>query len=261
MNYANSRLENSAKILFDAWNSGELLTELPTSCRPTTLDQGYLVQEELLKRTGDSLAGWKLGVGSPLAMRKGGLSRPLVGQILKNRYFTSGVEITLPALTPITLECEIAFILDRDLPPLSGRAFDPSDIRSTCVTFEVVRSRFKDRKSVGWPSFVADNVGFEALVVSDPICKGVNMNLLRSLNESITVYLDDFPKAKSLSGDEATDPLVSLSALYDHAAEHGITLRAGDIVSTGAMCEPFDISGTGHTVVARFLDMCIVLYL
>jgi 2-keto-4-pentenoate hydratase len=149
----------TASILAQAWSSGDLLTALAAGNKPETLEQGYAAQDHLFQLAGGTRAGWKLGVGSPAAMRGANLSRPLVGQLERARLHSSGVQLSLPAYTPVTIECEIAFVLDRDLPPLPGRKIDAADIRSTCVTFEVVRSRFVDRKTVGWPSFTADNVG------------------------------------------------------------------------------------------------------
>lgn len=242
----------TASVLLKAWRSGELLPELPAALRPATLEQGYAAQNQLFKAAGGSRAGWKLGVGSPAAMRNGNLSRPLVGQLEQDRCHRSGVHLQMPAPTQVTIECEIAFILARDLPPLAGRKIEPQDIRSTCVTFEVVRSRFTDRKAVGWPSFVADNVGFEALVIGESVCAGLDENALRELAETVVVYLDGEPRAKGLFDDTATNPLNSLTALYQHAAEYGITLKAGEIISTGAMCQPFDILGAGHELSARY---------
>lgn len=236
----------AAATLLSVWRSGELLEALPSNVKPETLEQGYAAQDQLFKAAGGRRVGWKLGVGSPAAMRAGNLARPLVGQLDQARCHRSGVRLQMPASTQVTIECEIAFILDRDLPPLAGRKIEPHDIRSTCLTFEIVRSRFTDRKTVGWPSFAADNVGFEALVIGDTACAGLDKNILRGLAETAVVHLDGVPKAKGLFDETATDPLSSLSALYQHAAERGETLRAGDIISTGAMCQPFDIEGAGH---------------
>lgn len=244
----------TASVLAQAWRSGDLLAALPTGNKPATLEQGYDAQDQLFQLASGTRAGWKLGVGSPAAMRAANLARPLVGQLERARLHTSGVQLSLPAYTPVTIECEIAFVLDRDLPPLPGRTVEAADIRSTCVTFEVVRSRFVDRKTVGWPSFAADNVGFEALVVGQTVCQGLDAEVMRQLAENVVVYLNGEPRAKGLFGDTATDPLNSLAALYEHAAERGETLLAGDIITTGAMCEPFDLSGTGHRLAARYFD-------
>nr|WP_256357923.1 hydratase [Pseudomonas sp. PDM28] len=244
----------TAAVLLKAWRSGELLNLLPAEVKPETLEQGYDAQDELFKLAGGTQAGWKLGVGSPAAMRAAKLSRPLVGQLEGARLHGTGIHLQLPADTPVTIECEIAFVLDRDLPPVIGRTVNAEDIRSTCVTFEVVRSRFIDRKTVGWPSFAADNVGFEALVVGKSICEGIDLHAMRELAETAVVNLDGLPRAKGLFGDTATDPLSSLAALYQHAAERGVTLRAGHLVSTGAMCEPFDIKGPGHVLSVSYFN-------
>ncbi|MNH23353.1 hypothetical protein D3C79_832460 [compost metagenome] len=79
------------------------------------------------------------------------------------------------------------------------------------------------------------------------------MLLLATLAEATEVYVDGELRARGLSGDAATDPLVSLAHLYAHATERGQTLKAGDVVTTGAMCQPFDLNEAGHQVSARFL--------
>ena len=254
MNTALFTAQRTADLLLQTWRSGVLLTALPGHLKPELLSQGYDIQDRLIASAGGRRAGWKLGVGSPAALRAGNLTRPLIGQLESGRCHRSGAHVGLPAQTPVTIECEVAFVLDRDIPPQLGRLPEPSDIRATCVSFEVVRSRFVDRKQVGWPSFVADNVGFEALVVGDQLCKGIDDALLADLAASTAVYVDDEARARGLIGDAATDPRASLTALYAHAAERGYLLKAGDVISTGAMCQPFDLKGSGHRLTARFLN-------
>lgn len=243
----------TAHTLLSAWHTGALLACLPPALRPHDLAQGYAAQAALFQQAGGERAGWKLGVGSPAAMRSAQLARPLVGQLARSRLHESGVQLHMPGAGAVTVECEVAFVLARDIAPQPGQRFDAQDIRATCVTVELVRSRFVDRKAVGWPSFVADNVGFEALVVGATACPGLDLAVLRALPEQTVVYLDGQPKAEGLFGDTATDPLNSLQALFDHAAEQGLTLRAGDIVSTGAMCAPFDVEGAGHAIRVTYL--------
>lgn len=251
----------TAELLLDQWRRETQLEALPVALRPQTLAEGYAAQDALFRAAGGVRGGWKLGVGSPAQLRAGNLSRPLIGQLEAQRLHRSGAQVRLPLNAPVTVECEIAFVLARDLPPLAGREVDPADIRHACVTFELVRSRFVDRRAVGWPSFVADNVGFEALVVSAPFSDGLDADLLRQVDASATVSLDGQVKARAQSGDDVTDPLRSLAALYAHAADRNVTLRAGEIVSTGAMCKPFDIVGAGHVLRATYLDQELMLSL
>lgn len=245
---------DTASVLLHVWQQGTQIHELPADVKPSTLKDGYDAQDRFFEAAGGSRAGWKLGVGSPAQMRAAKLLRPLIGQIDRQRIHEDGAAVRLPREGAVTVECEIAFVLDRDVLPSDGAEIQPEDIRSVCLTFELVRSRFVNRREVGWPSFAADNVGFEALVVSRPICGGFDPQVVRDVNNSVAVSLDGQERARALTGDDATEPWRSLTALHAHAAERGITLRAGDIVSTGAMCQPFDVTGSGHTILATYLD-------
>lgn len=70
----------------------------------------------------------------------------------------------------------------------------------------------------------------------------------------MVVSVDDQETARGLSGDDLTDPLASFNGLIAHARERGITLKRGEIVTTGAIGKPFDIAGNSVEVVARYLD-------
>lgn len=249
----------TATLLLEQWRHETQLQALPPERRPATLDDGYAAQDALFAAAGGVRAGWKLGVGSPAQLRAGQLTRPLIGQLEQARLYPSGAQVRVPQRGAITVECEIAFVLARDIAPAAGREVDPADIRHACVTFELVRSRFTDRRAVGWPSFVADNVGFEALVISEPFSDGLDSGLLQQVDASAVVLLDGQAKVRAQTGDDVTDPLRSLAALYAHAADRGITLRAGDIVTTGAMCKPFDIDGPGHVLTATYLDRTLTV--
>jgi len=240
--------QGAAHVLLQAERNGALLAALPEATRPADLLQGYDIQDAVVAARGTPRAGWKLGVGSPAQLKANALHRPLIGQFPAERCHADGSRLRMPSADAVTIECEIAFVLARDILPEPGRVPTAADVKHACVTLEIVRSRFIDRRAVGWPSFVADSVGFEALIVSAPICTGLNLDVLRQVNESVSVALDGTPKASALSGDAATDPLQSLAALFDHAAERGIILKADEIVTTGAMCQPFNVSGHEHGI-------------
>lgn len=254
MNLPSIDTNATASLLLETWRSRNVLAELPASIRPVSLSQGYDAQDQLFKAVGSERGGWKLGVGSRAAMDTAGLSRPLIGQLDRVRCHESGVHLAWPGPSPLTIECEIAFVIDRDLPPLLGRTIQAEDIRSTLLTFEIVRSRFINRKTVGWPSFVADNVGFEALVLGPSACSGLSQLILDKLVETTVVSVDGVERSRALRGDLATDPVMALQSLYAHAAERGITIRAGEVISTGALSEPFDLLEKGHVIQAHYLD-------
>jgi len=242
-----------AGMLLELWRSGRQVDALPAELRPITLADGYAAQDRLFAAAGGARAGWKLGVGSPGQLRNAALSRPLVGQLASGRIHADGVHLRLPDAAPVTIECEVAYELAHDLTPEAMRDDPAGLIANTRISFEIVRSRFVDRRAVGWPSFVADNVGFEALVLGAPQA----VDSLRGVYESMVVSVDGRPATRMLEGDDAIDAPQALRYLADHARQFGITLRRGEIVSTGTMTRPFDLSGTGHRVRADFLGQSL----
>lgn len=236
-----------AATLDAAWRSGAQLGALPQAQRPSTMADGYALQDALIAAQREAPHGWKLGVGSPAAMRASGLGRPLVGRLLSSRCHPNGSTITLPDDAPVTLEFEIAFVLGRDIEPAEQLASPLAAIGAVRTTFEFVRSRFVDRVVVGWPSFAGDNVGFEALVIGEEVA----FDRIEAITRGVVVTLDGTETAQGLDGDALTDPLASIAALLVHARERGVTLKRGELVTTGAAAKPFDFRGDAE-LVARF---------
>ena len=235
-------------LLAQAWRSGELLTELPAEVRPRTMTQGYDVQDWLLADLGLASIGWKLGVGSAAQKRQSGVGRSIAGRLLEPYVHRHGDTVALPNAAPVTVEFEIAYILSRDILPTEPTIRDA--IAEVRVAFELVQSRFVDRRAVGWPSFAADNGAFQALVLGDAVAP----DRLGDLVHSLVVTSDGAEAARALSGEDATDPQAALTDLVSLARERGMTLPKGSIVSTGTVSKPFTITAPTATVGAAFLS-------
>jgi 2-keto-4-pentenoate hydratase len=236
----------AARMLAEAWRSGRQLQELPPEVRPATLAQGYDLQDAMLARMDGRLAGWKLGVGSRAAMRGAKLDRPLVGRLLASHVHGNGDRVLLPNSAPVTVEFEIAFVLGRDIAPDDALPAPLAAVERMHTTYELVLSRFVNRRAVGWPSFVGDSVGFEALVVGDDI------DDIEGVGTSVEISVDGREVARGLEGEELTDPIASFGYLIDHARERGVTLKRGEVATLGAIGKPFDVSSSAE-VVARYL--------
>lgn len=236
----------AAAMLATAWRADAQIAELPPAIRPSTLREGYDVQDRLLADLGERIVGWKLGVGSPNGMRNARIDRALIGRVVESRCFAAGATIALRDRAPLAVEIEIGFVLGRDVAPGSASGPPMELVDTIRITCEIVRSRFVDRRAVGWPSFVADDSGFRALVVGDAMSAAT----AKSVSESVAVRVDGREAARAAVGDDRTDPLASLMALLAHASDRGITLRKGDIVSTGSASKPFDLAQQRAHVVA-----------
>ena len=239
----------AAELLADAWRSGALLTELPAAIRPRTIAEGYDVQDRLIAVLGEPVAGWKLGAGSVAQKRQSGAGRSIAGRILRHRLYPSGATVPLPNNAPVTIEFEIAYVLGRDIEP-EEKEFPVLDaVAEVRIAFELVRSRFVDRRAVGWPSFAADDAAFHALVLGETI----DPARAAELADTLVVTIDGNEAARSLSGDDATDPATAFTDLVATARERGMRLPRGSIVSTGTVSKPFNVVAPAK-ISARFLD-------
>jgi 2-keto-4-pentenoate hydratase len=239
----------AAKMLADAWRDGRQLIELPLEARPQTLDEGYDLQDAVIALLREPTAGWKLGVGSRAGMRMTGLGKPLMGRVLASHRYANGDTVRLPHRLPVTYEFEIAFVLGRDIAPGESLAAPLDAVAEMRTTFELVVSRFVNRRAVGWPSFTGDSVGFEALVVGNTIQPGQ----IAEVGHSVVISVDGKETARGLTGDDLTDPIASFGQLIAHAKARAITLRRGEIATLGVIGKPFDAAGDVE-VVARYLD-------
>lgn len=238
----------AASILANALRTGVQRAELPAEIRPQTLSQGYDVQDRLLALLGEPVAGWKLGGRQPEG-EAGSLPRPraIAGRVLASRPHRSCDTVRLPNKAPTTVEFEMAFVLGQDVEPDSAPEAPMAAVSATHVAFELVLSRFIDRRAVGWPSFAADNAAFQALVL------GVNPARIGEIAGTVVVGVDGKEMATELVGDDAIDPVTALGELFAHARDRGMTLPAGTLVPTGTLSRPFTVTGKGTDIVARFL--------
>ncbi|SAI71638.1 hydratase [Bordetella ansorpii] len=239
----------AAALLARAWRGAPQLKELPAGQRPADLDQGYRLQDCFIAALDTPTAGWKLGLGSPASLRASNLRRPLIGRLLKARVHADGatVRLTRPE-TAFTVEFEIAFVLARDIAPGDAPANVLDAAASVHTAFELVQSRYLDRRAVGLPSFVGDGVGFDAFVLGAEIAA----TSIDDVIPSARIEVDGVEHAVALSGDDLSYPLDSLRYLFDFARERGITLRQGEIVTAGAIARPFDLPRAGVTVVGHY---------
>lgn len=241
----------AAAVLADAWRSGALLEELPEAVRPRTMAEGYDVQDRLIAGLGQPVAGWKLGVGSARQKRQLSVGRSIAGRVLASRLYRPGDTVPLPNAAPATVEFEIAYVLGRDVLPDEPASPVLEAVGEVRAAFEVVLSRFTDRRAVGWPSFAADNAAFQTLVLGAPL----DPARLGELAAGLVVTLDGEEAARALTGEDATDPEAALADLVATARERGMVLPKGSVISTGTVSKPFDVAAPSAEVRARFLGV------
>lgn len=226
--------------LQEAGRTAQLLVALPPDERPTTVDDGYLVQTTVLALGGEPVVGWKIAGASPRCLRGELPAVPLIGAVVPSRLVHAGATLTIHAGAPLTLEAEVAVSFGRDVVP-ADEPFDHAMVDRVFAAIEVVRSRFVDRKAVGQPSFAADNVGFHALVCGD----AVDLARTEPFLAPVEMRFNDEVIATSLQGDDRTQPFAALAFLWSEFARRGIAIARGAVITTGTLTAPVDVTGPG----------------
>ncbi len=239
----------AAALLAEKWRSGGLLQALPEAIRPRTLSEGYDVQDRLVALLGQPVVGFKLGVGSRKARRESGVGASIAGRVLAKSLYAPGDRVPLSNDAPVTVEFEIAYVLGRDVGPGDAVSNPMSVVGEVRAAFELVLSRFVDRRAVGWPSFAADDGAFAALILGGPIAA----HQVADATSSLVIKVDGVDRARAATGDDETVPGEALADLLALARDRGVTLPRGTIVSTGTLSTPFNLSGAAR-IEARYLD-------
>jgi 2-keto-4-pentenoate hydratase len=196
--------------------------------------------------------GWKLGVGSRKGKIESGVGRAIARRVPGARHFKTGATVPMPDTAPVTVEFEIAHVLSRDIAPDDALGDPWGAVREIRVTVELVRARYVDRRSVGWPSFAADNADFDTLIVGGTIAP----TQLAEAAATAVVLVDGQERARTLTGDDVTEVETAFIDFVGLARAHGMVLPKGSIISTGTVTKPFVIAGNA-TVSARYLESSI----
>jgi 2-keto-4-pentenoate hydratase len=238
-------------LLWDHWQAGRRLAALPEDVRPRTREEGYRIQAELEARTRHPLFGWKIAATSTAGQRHINVEGPLAGRLLRERTFDNGATLPFGDNHMRVAEAEFAFRMGRDLTP----RWDPYEVpevldavESLHPAIEVPDSRYHDFTLVGAPQLIADNACAHLFVLGPPVRTWRDVDLVdhRVLGAIIGGVAHEGKGANVLG-----DPRVALAWLANELSSLGITLRAGQVVTTGTCLTPLPIA-PGSRIVADF---------
>ena len=195
-----------------------------------SLAEGQDLQLQLLERwrqRGESVGGWKLGMTSGQSRDALGVGFRPFGFILESRILESGSEISVNRIQRGGVENELCFIIARALGQSATRDDAIAAIAGVAPAFEVNQRRIQGEGKPGIR--IADDLANWGLIVGSPVAAPED--------------LDDLTVVLTRSGEELDrvsakghidDHYQSLATLARKLAEHGLGLRPGDRVITGA---------------------------
>ncbi len=218
-----------------------------------SIDDGYAVQEELLRRwiaRGDRLVGHKAGLTSKAKMQQMGVHVPSFGLLMSSYARPENSVIEMDALLHPRIEAEIAFVLKDSL---QGDVSIEQVIAATDYVIpavEVIDSRYEKFK-FDLPSVIADNSSSARFVTGGRPRDPRELDL-----RTIGVVIEKNGEIQALGASAAVlgHPASAIVMLVKHLAERGQSLPAGSFVMTGGITEAIPVA-RGDNVVARFQDM------
>ena len=228
----------AARILWRAWMQGARLPSLPERCRPRDRAEGYAIQSELVRLSGQRVAGWKIAATSLAGQRHLNVDGPLAGPLL------AGVESTID-LRPNRMrlaEAEFAFRIAVPLPP-RGSVYTYDEVKAATASahpaLELPDSRYDDVTSVGAPQLIADAACAWWAKVAET---GVADWRDRDLDAHTVAVFKDGRLVAEGRGENVGGPLRALTWVANELATYAGGLSAGDLVITGTCIEPVPIA-------------------
>ena len=254
------QIENIALALHTAEQQRVPLTPLSETYAPLSVEQAYAIQSswlalKCLERPA-TLIGHKIGLTSPAMQQLLGIDQPDYGFLLDTMVVPSGSTLVRADFIAPRIEPEIAFWLAADLP---GPGVTIDDVlaatRGVCAALELVDSRIRDWR-IKLVDTIADNASSARVIVSERVVALQEIDLVA---ESVTLQRDGEIVGAGTGAAVLNHPAAAVAWLANKLAEFGTSLRAGQLVLSGAMCAAANVEAgsTYHAVFARLGDVSI----
>ncbi|MDR3488855.1 MAG: hydratase [Bradyrhizobium sp.] len=236
-----NQIEAASRTLHDHWRAGTKLAALEASQRPRDRKEAYAIQAALENHAAGNLFGWKIAATSAAGQKHINVDGPMAGRILSETVIPDGGTASMAGNEMQVAEPEFAFRMATDLPPRSS----PYSVQQTLdavatlhPAIEIPDSRFANFVSAGAAQIIADNACAHLFVLGAP--STANWRSLDLVEEKPVITL----RGRQFTGHGKNvlgDPRIALTWLANELSQLGVTLRTGQIVTTGTCHPPLPI--------------------
>jgi 2-keto-4-pentenoate hydratase len=242
----------AADIVWEHWRDGRRMPALPESVRPRTRADAYAVQAALAGRSEQPLFGWKIAATSVAGQRHINVEGPLAGRLFRERAFGTGDVVPFGANSMRVVEAEFAFRMAVDLPP-RAEAYTVDEVLAAVDTLhpaiEIPDSRYDDFTLVGAAQLIADNACAHYFVLGP--ATSADWRRMDLVEHPVVMTVADRNTRLGKGGHVLGDPRIALAWLANELSSLGVTLGAGEVVTTGTCVVPPPIA-PGDRVRADF---------
>jgi 2-keto-4-pentenoate hydratase len=221
---------------------------IPPAVQPRTRAEGYAIQQRIQARSAAPLFGWKIAATSKAGQAHIAVDGPLAGRLLGERVIADGGDVPFAGNHMRVAEAEFAFRMGADLPPRAVPYSTPEALAAAATlhpAIEIPDSRFHDFTIVGAPQLIADNACAHYFVLGPPAAIDWRTIDLAAHHAIGTVRRSDATRVQrqGVGANVLGDPRIALTWLVNELSSLGITLRAGETVTTGTCLVPLPIEG------------------
>jgi 2-keto-4-pentenoate hydratase len=231
----------AAKVLYDHWQAGRKIGGLEPSQRPRERAEGYAIAAAMARHFAGTPVGWKIAATSEAGQKHINVTGPLGGRIFAERLIADGGTAPMAGNEMQVGEPEFAFRMGRDLPPRAN-PYSVVDVLAAVDTLhpaiELPDSRFADFVTAGEAQLIADQACAHLFVLGAATSADWRSVDLVEHRPVVTLRGQRFVgHGKNVLG----DPRVALAWLANELRGLGITLQAGEVVTTGTCHLPLPI--------------------
>jgi 2-keto-4-pentenoate hydratase len=230
---------SAADIIWAHWRDGRRMAALPDAVRPRSRADGYAVQAALAARSAHPLFGWKIAATSEAGQRHINVDGPLAGRLFRERAVEPGAQVSLTGNGMRVAEAEFAFRMATDLPPRRD-AYPLDEVLAAVATLhpaiEIPDSRYDDFTRVGAAQLIADNACAHDFVLGP--ATAADWRRMDLVEHAVLATVSDRETRIGKGGHVLGDPRLALTWLVNELSSLGVTLRAGEVVTTGTCIVP-----------------------
>jgi 2-keto-4-pentenoate hydratase len=231
----------AARTLHGHWRAGTKLANLDAPMRPRDRAEGYAIQAAIENYSAGPLFGWKIAATSEAGQEHINVDGPMAGRILPETVIPDGGTAAMAGNEMRVVEPEFAFRMQADLPPRPA-AYTVREVLDAVDTLhpaiEIPDSRFRDFVDAGAAQIIADNACAHLFVLGRPARSDWRALDLVEERPVVTLRGNQFTgHGKNVLG----DPRIALTWLANELRQLGLTLRAGEVVTTGTCHAPLPI--------------------
>ncbi len=211
-----------------------------------TAEQAYQVQLVTIERkvkSGARITGKKIGLTSMAMQQMLGVDQPDYGHLLDKMVVENGGQISFKRVLQPKVEAEIAFVLKKDL---TGPRVNAMDVLLSTdyilPAIEIVDSRVLNWQ-IKLADTIADNASSGLYVLGE---KPVKIDSVDLAQIGMVLYRNGEVMNTGVGAAALGNPAVCVAWLANKLHEFGISLKAGEVILSGALSAAVDAEPGDH---------------